>query len=591
MSLSAISVSRITRNQFLHLRSTKLYVSNINNPPSNIAAVNGDDSDEDDEMIIENTPTSTFQDLCSQLGLSTIGSKEILLERLRDYANEQSKLERQRQLERKTRVEEGTGNDKERYEIIDDTSRGDDEDVDVDGVAGEENGYLFIHISDNEDNKKQIKETRLESDLTTSSSTIADSNKPCKQQGKWKNDLSKDVITAPPSHLVEPNEKGERVFTVYSTKDQNDLTGVAASQPGQASSNDPMMSGADSSPGMDASWDNSKLKGKVSESEIDKIEDDLTELIQSFLAMTGAPAFQDEFDDTQHQLEAGGVFRRPSYSSPHEGFTGFDPAQVPVDLLTKCSKALRANRGKVLQDVMRKFELRAVGYDGTAGDDKSRGGGHYKEVSKVGAFLEGVRRAEVNKIARETVTILLGKMVTEGIEGIDVTLSAMARGSDDTSDDAGELNDALLDYLNDIVRQQERKIEHINAKAQQGRVSVVDSQDDEMEKLWRVEEEDGERIETFDMNDPKTKSAIQAEYERTEREVSYQRPVIPSSIPEQLLLLLKLLRDRVKTEAVFAHDEKSLNLRVLAYCMHASSSEERIQILERELGSSFDVSL
>ena len=147
MSLSAISVSRITRNQFLHPRFTKLYVSNINIPPSNVAAVNGDDSDEDDELIIENTPTSTFQDLCSQLGLSTIGSKEILLERLRDYANEQSKLERQRQLERKTRVEEGTGNDKERYEIIDDTSRGDDEDVDVDGVAGEENGYLFIHIS------------------------------------------------------------------------------------------------------------------------------------------------------------------------------------------------------------------------------------------------------------------------------------------------------------------------------------------------------------------------------------------------------------------------------------------------------------
>ena len=559
-----------------------LYVSKINSPPSSKVAVddNDDDDKEDfmsDEMILESTPKSQLEDLCSQLGLPTKGSKSELLKSLRDFADEQSELERKRQLERKVRVEEGTGNDKERYEILDD---GDDDYDDE-----EEGGFLFIHLPEKEETNKKVAE---HSEAAISPGSALESQKASPDTGKWKPSLPRDAITAPPMHLIEPNEKGERVFTVYSTTDQNDLTGIAASQPGQAAASDPMVSGSASPSGNDAPWDTSQLqKGKVTEAQMDVIKDELIELVQSLLAMTGAPAFQDEFDDASQQLEAGGVFRRRSYSSP-EGFTGFDPTKVPTDMLTKASKALRASRGRILKEVLREFELRAVGYDGTAGDDVERGGGHYKEVSKVGAFLEGVRRAEVNKIARETVTILLGKMMTEGIDGIDLTLSSMVRGGSDTSDDAGELNDALLDYLNDVVRQQEKKVEQMNIKAHESRISAVEVHEDVIEKLWRVDEEDGERIETFDMNDPKTRSALRSEYEKAEQEL--QRPAIPASVPEKLLLLLKLLRDRVKTEAVFAHDEKARNLRVLAYCLHASSEEERIQILEKELGSSFDVS-
>ena len=73
------------------------------------------------------------------------------------------------------------------------------------------------------------------------------------------------------------------------------------------------------------------------------------------------------------------------------------------------------------------------------------------------SFLEGYRRAEVRRVARETTTVLLDK-VTEGIEGLDFLRASMTKTSDDTGD-VGELNDALLDYLNDSIRQQEKKVE------------------------------------------------------------------------------------------------------------------------------------
>ena len=61
-------------------------------------------------------------------------------------------------------------------------------------------------------------------------------------------------------------------------------------------------------------------------------------------------------------------------------------------------------------------------------------------------------------MARETTTVLLDKLVTEGIEGLDFLRASMTKTSDDTGD-VGELNDALLDYLNDSIRQQEKKVE------------------------------------------------------------------------------------------------------------------------------------
>ena len=49
-------------------------------------------------------------------------------------------------------------------------------------------------------------------------------------------------------------------------------------------------------------------------------------------------------------------------------------------------------------------------------------------------------------------------MVMEGIEGLDFLHASMTKTSDDTGD-MGELNDALLNYLNDSICQQEKKVE------------------------------------------------------------------------------------------------------------------------------------
>jgi hypothetical protein len=92
-----------------------------------------------------------------------------------------------------------------------------------------------------------------------------------------------------------------------------------------------------------------------------------------------------------------------------------------------------------------------------AGDDKSKGGGDYLQVNKVRAFLEGFQKAELRRIGRETTTLLLDKLASEGIQGLDTMLATMIKSQDD-SGDVGELSDALLDFLNDMVREQSARV-------------------------------------------------------------------------------------------------------------------------------------
>ena len=58
---------------------------------------------------------------------------------------------------------------------------------------------------------------------------------------------------------------------------------------------------------------------------------------------------------------------------------------------------------------------------------------------------------------------------------------------------------------------------------------------------------------------------------------------------EKMLLLLKLLRDRVKVEAVVGNDQHARNLRILAYSIKAANDEQRQQLIQEELGGSMDV--
>ncbi len=562
-------------------------------------AITDDDDEEEEEKLLRETKKSELISLCENFDLSTKGTKEELLKRLRDYADSKVEEERQRLDDRKKRIEDGGGeNDREKYELVNSEDADDDED------DGDDAFFYFETkgtIPEFEDNSRKVDGDQRDrsNDLV---SQQRNSNKP----------ITPDVLTAPPPPPgVEPNEDGERVVTVYSTTDQNDLTGVAAAQPGQAAEYDPMTGPVVEPENTPWDFENNQggaanQKSEASSEEMQAAKEEVTELVSSLLAMTGAPGFvhsDGSEDDDNEVLSSVGIFRQQktapsgasSYAAP-EGFVGFDPTKVSTDTLNKASQSIRMGRGSVLMDVTREFELRAVGYDGAFGDDEKRGGGHYRQVSLVRSFLEGFRRAEVRRLARETATMLLDRLVQDGIEGLDQTLSTMSRVGDDVNLEAGELNDSLLDYLNDAIRQQERKVEQVLdsvKKMEELERSVEDFDDDQLEKLWTVEDEDGKRVETFDPKDPKSKIALQDEYEKdfNERSLQIKRTMLPTSAQEKLLLLLKLLRERVKIEAAFAHDEKSRNLRVLAYCLNLNSDNLRKELITKEFGGSLDVSL
>jgi hypothetical protein len=528
-----------------------------------------DNEEDDDEALLRQVPKAQLEGLCTQYNLSTKGTKKVLLQRLRQYANEQAELEQKRRRERIARVEEGGQDGKERYEIVNDYPEDD----------GDE-GYFYFQDPVN---------------TTASNESCAEAHQKPKQPAK-PTYISQNSITAPPPPPIEPDENGERVVTVYSTKDHNDLTGVAAAQPGYnaLSNNDAMMQGSESA--SPAPWDmeDSQRQSEASSKELEEAKEVVTELVHALLQMTGAPAFREEFSEGLTPMDKNG--RKALSESSPEGFVGFDPSKVPTDILVSSSQALRAGRGQVLQDVLRDYELRAIGHDGMAGDDEEKGGGHYRELSKVRAFLEGYRRAEVRRVARETATVLLDKLVSEGIEGLDFLLASMTKTSDDTGD-VGELNDALLDYLNDAIRQQEKKVDQlVGTRTEQVNDDLtVERNDvaDPIEGLWNVTNENGKRVETLDPNDPKVQSVLE---EETIKSQSLEGTLgsarqMPNTAPEQLLLLLTLLRERIKAEAAFASDEKGRNLRILAYCLHVRTDKDREEIIKKDVGTSIDVSI
>jgi len=561
-------------------RRSTCFVSSTSHPPSSVSINDDDDGDEEltDEEVLNLTPIEQMVDLCQQFSLSTKGSKADLLKRLRQYAAEQTEKERQRLEERRRRVEEGSEDGRERFEFLDGESEDDDDDV------------VFYYSSTVRDPVDQTNSSKLSEQSQQKNNTSTVSRK------QSVNINSQAKLTAPPPPPIEPDENGERVITVYSTTEMNDLTGLAAAQPGQASRKDPMLAGGIPDP-VDAPWDinnpQKRTREATSEDDIENAKTEVTDLVSTLLAMSGAPGFQQDGDDELSAMMGTNLIRRPTAYAGSGGFVGFDPSLVPTESLTKASKSLRTCRGTVLAEVLREFELRAIGYDGAAGDNMDRGGGHYRQVSKVRSFLEGYRRAEVRRLARETATMLLDKLVSEGIEGLDIALATMTRSSDETSDEAGELNDSILDYLNESVRQQEKKVENlINSvrKVEELEKAVIDTKaEDTIERLWAIETgDDGQRIETFDPNNKDNQKALQDELARQTQSSSLLKPMTPKSAPEQLLLLLRLLRERIKTEAAFSHDEKSRNLRILAYCLNLASDQLRQDLIVREFGSSLD---
>jgi len=260
---------------------------------------------------------------------------------------------------------------------------------------------------------------------------------------------------------------------------------------------------------------------------------------------------------------------------------------------------LRVQNGAVLKEVLSEFEIDAIGHDGMAADDKSKGGGHYREVEKVGQFLEGFRKAEERRIARGTATMLLNRLVKEGVKGLDELLSSMLREGEEPgygvdSDQVGELNGALVRYLDEAIREQELRAKLHKVEPNTIKGNEVVEEEDEMDMMWNVTRgEDGTIIETIDPNDPSVGKMLQDELRRTEYEDTQRQEeqLRSMTVQEKMLLLLKLLRDRVKVEAVIGNDTHARNLRLLAYCLKAGSDEERRTLIEDVMGNSLDVSV
>lgn len=515
-----------------------------------------------DIELLETVSREQLVRLCEQCRVSDHGTKDDMLQRLRNHAAAEAEASRQRNLARRQKVEESSEDSKERYEIVS---------GEPDGDADDAEGFFYFELPTIEGDIPHVAET---------------------SQGREapRAVLSSDAVTAPPPP-VEANADGERVVTVYSTADQNDMTGIAAAQPGRGSSMD-ALSAAASSSSTPQPWDMQRTS-ETSTRQLENAKDKVIELVSTLLELTGAPGFASVDGD----LDCDDVSYAMQRNIKQNGlkFMGFNPANVPTTLLSDSSRALRSGRGQVLQDVLRQFELQAVGQDGMNGDNIERGGGHYREVTKVRAFLEGFRRAEVRRLARETTALLLDKIVLEGVDGLDMALNTMVRSSDDTGDNAGELNDSLLDFLNDAIREQQKKVDaHVGPHRVAGNVvpsaTLPKKEDNTVERLWDVSEKDGQRIESLDLSNPEVKRILEAEVAKASEAMQPNASVVPGSAPEVLLLLLTLLRERVKTEAAFAPDEKGRNLRLLAYCLRVSSEEEREQLILKDIGISLDVS-
>jgi hypothetical protein len=506
-----------------------------------------------------------------------------MLQRLREFANEQAETDRQRRKRRTERVEANLEG-KARHTILEEDFNSENENDD-DGDEDLE-GYFYFAVAETEEEKKKKDEERRLQSLKM------------KRQQMSK---SQSHLTSPPiPDDIKPNENGERVVTLYSTTDKNDMTGVTAQTPFADMSMDSAgyqqrIIGADQPEqsligGPFGDTSGSKKK-KADANVAQKATEEIREVVRSLLATTGAPAFQDDYEEGDDKVAPY------SFSSPY-GFTGFEPDRIPPETLSSSSSALRVQNGAILKEVLKEFEIDAIGHDGLAADDKSKGGGHYREVEKVGSFLDGYRKAEERRVARETATLLLNRLVKEGVKGLDDLLSGMLREGEEPrygmgSHQVGALNGALVRYLDEAIREQELRAKRQNLETNPRKTNVVVEGKDKMDKMWNVTRgEDGTIIETFDPNDPSVGKILQEELRKSEHtSIQRQEEQLRSmTVQEKMLLLLKLLRDRVKVEAVIGNDAHARNLRLLAYCLKAGSDEERRTLIQDVLGHSLDVS-
>eukprot|EP00934_Nitzschia_sp_Nitz4_P000536 Nitzschia sp. Nitz4//scaffold4_size323378//36489//38310//NITZ4_000620-RA/size323378-augustus-gene-0.30-mRNA-1//-1//CDS//3329553279//536//frame0 len=397
---------------------------------------------------------------------------------------------------------------------------------------------------------------------------------------------SQERLTSPPPPR-DPAVFGPQTVTTFASADRNDLTSLTKGQGtfGIPDTLDESVGAA----AVDAPWDRNSPQSPeqrmTRSKQLEEATQQVEELVQHLVASSGAPGFQ--VKEEEDLISSIGLVKR--FKSDEE-IPGFDPSKVDPERLAAASTSIRTGRGGVLRDVLRKVESRAVGYDGQSGSSL-----HYNEVRKIRFFLEGFRKAEVRRVCRETISMLLNKLANDGLAELDFTLATMTRSDDDSSENGGELNDSLIFFLNDIIRKQEHKVEFLSrnstavseTQAVELNLNETSGSGDVLETLWSRDEDKDPNTETFDPRN-KTSMKILSETYEAERKGLARPNEIPTSAPHQLLALLKLLRERIKAEAAYPSGPDSHGLRILAYCTKMETTEERRTLILREFGRSLE---
>ena len=131
--------------------------------------------------------------------------------------------------------------------------------------------------------------------------------------------------------------------------------------------------------------------------------------------------------------------------------TPFDPSDVSLESLECMKGTFMVGCGEAMEMALSECEIEAIGQDGNNGDNVEEGGGRFREVQKVSAFLKGYREAEVGRGGREVVKRLLASVQGGGVKGLEEEFEKMGV--------EGLLDDDLIRYLGRTVDEQERVVE------------------------------------------------------------------------------------------------------------------------------------
>jgi len=572
------------------------------------AVTKSSSNDEEDLLFLSSVGIEEFQNLCRQYGLSVDGTKDEMLIRLRHFAKEQAEEDRQRKLDMLESAKD---------EGIDVSLTDEDE---IDGVfyfnmPGTDNTTATSSSSSTNNNKSDDDENH-EKDKEESKSVKMETEEYLKDRKK---EVSAEALD---------KAKKKKVVEIYNTEDTNDLTGFnLQSKPGQAFINSASTLGTaeeGSSPQTLSSYfdGNDKKNKKKNPSygdneggdDFDSAEEQCSLLIQTLLRRVGLSGFleyhgdelfeDDDEDENDFEQTSQKIFN-PEINNDLSNYVPFDPSEVPSQLLEQYTTSLQSFDGSALRSALEKIELNAIGKDGMNADDVSKGGGHYSEVRKVGAFLDGYRVAKDRQHARQVTNTLLDGLVKGGVTELDRLLSSMVQ--------ANYINDNFISYLNNLVREQEKKVEREFRERKETAITPTPATATDLPSLSsNINNEE----EILDPNQPAdlTDALLQEDKLNNEILKEQQKKLDDKTAQEKILIMLQLLRERVKAEAAyFKHvggpdglanmgssssssadtDSNSdiqhgSNLRLLAYCIHASSDFEREQLIHQYIGHSID---